>query len=119
LQKNGNLKTQTYLSLVLTLLLFSCGESDVIPTSQPNLQAGVVITFDDDFVDEWLSVHTILVPYHWKATFFVTRFNQLSVNQIQKLKSLKSYGHEIGGHGLNHLNAPIFISANGDRKSVV
>ena len=43
----------------------------------------------------------------------MTRFNQLSTDKIQKLKDLKSYGHEIGAHGLNHLNAPTFISANG------
>ena len=112
-KKNRNLKTKKYFLLVLSLILFSCSESDDIETPQSNLQSGVVITFDDDFVDEWFNVNTILEPYDWKATFFVTRFNQLSANKIQKLKDLKSYGHEIGGHGLNHLNAVNFISANG------
>ena len=107
------MKTKKYFLLVLSLILFSCSENDDIPTQQPNLESGVVITFDDDYVDEWFAVNAILEPYDWKATFFVTRFNQLSVNKIQKLKDLKSYGHEIGGHGLNHLNAPNFISANG------
>lgn len=94
-------------------MLFSCRENDEISNLQYNLQSGVVITFDDDFVDEWFEVNTILEPYDQKATFFVTLFNQLSVNKIEKLKDLKSYGHEIVGHVLNHLNAPYFISANG------
>jgi peptidoglycan/xylan/chitin deacetylase (PgdA/CDA1 family) len=112
-KKNRNLKTKKYFLLVISLILFSCSESDDVLTQQPNLQSGVVITFDDDFVDEWFAVNTILEPYDWKATFFVTRFNQLSASKIQKLKDLKNFGHEIGGHGLNHLNAPNFISANG------
>ena len=94
-------------------MLFSCSENDEIPIIQSNLQSGIVISFDDDFVDEWFEVNNILQPYDWKATFFVTRFNQLSSAKIQKLKDLKSYGHEIGAHGLNHVNATTFISANG------
>lgn len=93
--------------------MFSCSEDDDIPNQQTNLQSGVVISFDDDYVDEWYEVNTILKTYDWKATFFVTRCNQLSTAKIQKLKDLKSYGHEIGAHGLNHINAPTFISANG------
>lgn len=111
--KKHNLKTKKYLLLILSLILFSCSENDDIPIKQTNLHSGVVITFDDDYIDEWFDVNTILKPYDWKATFFVTRFNQLSTNKIQELKDLKSEGHEIGGHGLNHLNAPTFISANG------
>ena len=99
--------------VILSLLLFSCSDSDDNLKQQSKIQAGVVITFDDDYVEEWVEVNNVLEPYDWKATFFVTRFNQLSGSKIQKLKDLKSYGHEIGGHGLNHLNAPIFISTNG------
>ena len=107
------MKTKKYVVLILTIMLFSCSHNDDIPNQQTNSQSGVVISFDDDFVDEWFEVNNILQPYDWKATFFVTRFNQLSAAKIQKLKDLKNDGHEIGGHGLNHINAPTFISANG------
>ena len=107
------MKTKKYFLLVLSIVLFSCSENDDIPNQQSNLQSGVVISFDDDYVDEWFEVNNVLEPYDWKATFFVTKFNQLSTAKIQKLKDLKIDGHEIGGHGLNHLNAPNFISANG------
>ncbi len=103
-----------YLFLLITLVIFSCSSDDFIPAETPiKLEAGVVITFDDDYVDEWLEVNSILEPYDWKATFFVTKFNQLSQQKIKKLKDLKNFGHEIGGHGLNHLKATSFISENG------
>jgi peptidoglycan/xylan/chitin deacetylase (PgdA/CDA1 family) len=111
-KKNSNLKTKKYLLLILSIMLFSCSENDDIPNQQTNLQAGVVISFDDDYVDEWFEVNNVLQRYDWKATFFVTRFNRLSTPKIQKLKDLKTGGHEIGGHGLNHVNAPTFISSN-------
>jgi hypothetical protein len=110
---------RNYLFLIVSIILFSCNENDDVPSQQTNLQPGVVISFDDDFVDEWFQVNTILQPYDWKATFFVTRFNQLSTTKIQKLIDLKSDGHEIGGHGLNHLNAPTFISANGTSEYII
>ena len=107
------MKTKKYLLLTFTLLLFSCSKNEDTSQQLPNLQSGVVLTFDDDFVDEWYAVNTILQPYDWKATFFITRFNQLSVAKIQKLKELKIDGHEIAAHGLNHINAATFISSNG------
>lgn len=74
---------------------------------------GVAITFDDDFVDEWYHVHQILKDYHWRATFFVTNFHQLDSGKIEKLKILKEYGHEIGGHGLNHDYANRYVLNHG------
>lgn len=79
-----------YLFLLATLVLISCSSDDSIPKETPlKLEAGVVITFDDDYVDEWFEVNTLLKSYDWKATFFVTKFNQLSQQKIQKLKNLK------------------------------
>lgn len=78
-----------------------------------NLQSGVIISFDDTFVDDWYALNDTLQPYDWRATFFVSKFNQLSATQIQKLKDLKNAGHEIAGHGLNHENAPIYILKSG------
>ena len=103
-----------YLFLLLTLVLFSCSSDDFTLEELPiKLEAGVAISFDDDYINEWFEVNSILETYDWKATFFVTQFNQLSQEKIQKLKDLQSFGHEIGGHGLNHLRATTFISENG------
>jgi hypothetical protein len=98
---------------VLFFILFSCAKSDDSKPIEQINKSGVVISFDDDYVNEWYDVDAVLNQYDWKATFFVTRFNQLSIDKVQKITSLKNNGHEIGGHGLNHLNAPSFIASNG------
>lgn len=100
-----------YVSIIFFLFLFSCSSDDESDSNE-NLfpdRAGVVITFDDDYIDEWYNVQHVLQPYEWKATFFITKFHLLNNVQIEKLHSLKNSGHEIGGHGLNHLNAPTFV----------
>lgn len=109
------MKTKLFFFAILNILLFSCSENDDldIPKQPKKLESGVVISFDDTNVDAWYQVNNVLQPYNWKATFFVTQFHQLSAAKIQKLKDLKNYGHEIGGHGLNHINAPTFISTYG------
>lgn len=105
------MKSTKYLLVLLSLLLFSCNIHDY--NSGSTLKSGVVITFDDNFVNEWYDVNNVLEVYDWKATFFVTKFDKLSIDEIRKLKSLKNQGHEIGGHGLNHINAASFIAQYG------
>lgn len=106
------LRNKCVFGVFALLILFSCNNDDVVKSNEDNLRSGVVITFDDDYVDEWTEANTILQAYNWKATFFVTRFHELSSVKVQKLIDLKNEGHEIGGHGLNHLNAPHYISLN-------
>ncbi len=70
---------------------------------------GVAITFDDAFVGEWHSIKGLLKAYAAKATFFVSHFDQLTDDSIEKLRVLQNEGHEIGYHGLRHLNAVNFV----------
>jgi len=65
----------------------------------------VAIGFDDDFVDRWYEAHGMLKKYNWKATFFVSKFRILSAGEIDKLKELQAYGHEIAAHSSRHLAA--------------
>ncbi len=117
-----------YLLFLFTLILFSCSQNDddienpidgienpANNTDSPitNSKAGVVLTFDDNYVNEWYDLNTALKKYDWKATFFVSKFDELSPTEIQKLKALENDHHEIGGHSLKHLNAPFFVSENG------
>ncbi|AWG21281.1 hypothetical protein FFWV33_06895 [Flavobacterium faecale] len=100
---------------VCILSVFSCTkiEEDIEAPFETVPQAGVAITFDDDYVDEWFTVNTILKPYDWKATFFVCEFEKLKYEQLNKLKELKKEGHEIGGHGWIHLKAAPFEKRHG------
>ncbi|PZX92599.1 polysaccharide deacetylase [Flavobacterium aquariorum] len=76
-------------------------------------QAGVVISFDDAYVDEWFYADKVLKKYNWKATFCVCRIDSIGAPQIKKLLELQKEGHEIAGHGYHHYNAVKFVAAHG------
>lgn len=99
----------SYLLLLLSLTaLFSSCERN-----KPKNLAGVVITFDDAYVDEWFYADKVLKKYNWKATFNVCRIDSVGDPQIQKLHQLQNQGHEIAGHGYHHYNAVKFTAAYG------
>tara|TARA_Y100001960_G_scaffold330631_1_gene425193 strand:+ start:292 stop:993 length:702 start_codon:yes stop_codon:yes gene_type:complete len=69
-----------------------------------NNKTGVIFTFDDKNIDNWYSYKQFFLKNNIKCTFYITRYHTLSVDEILKLKSLQSDGHEIGFHGTNHLD---------------
>lgn len=87
------------LALVLSGLVLTAS------ASQPLTEPGVLLTFDDTYVTEWVAAIPLLKKYNAHATFFVTRFDQLSDEQLDGLRKLKEAGHAIGCHGLRHLKA--------------
>lgn len=71
-----------------------------------NKSAGVILTFDDHYIDEWYNAYNdVFKKYNAKATFFVNKFHLLTNEQIEKLKKLEEGENEIACHGYNHLNA--------------
>lgn len=84
-------------------IFFSCEKPEVV--IKPQIIPGVILSFDDAYVNEWYATNQELKKYAWKGTFFVSKINTLKHYQIQKLLELQKEGHEIAGHGLNHLNA--------------
>lgn len=72
------MKLTKYAFIIFIFLLVSCSDdNNQNIDNQNNYAPGVVISFDDDYVDNWVEVHNILKVYDWKATFFVTRFNTI------------------------------------------
>jgi peptidoglycan-N-acetylglucosamine deacetylase len=97
------------ISLILFVFtLISCQNKNPKP-----YQAGVVISFDDAYVDEWFDADKVLKKYNWKATFCVCRIDSIGKPQIKKLHQLQNEGHEIAGHGYHHYNAVKFVQSNG------
>lgn len=99
--------------LLCTFFLFSCENKKTKFTSTPSYKAGVVLSFDDSYVNEWFEADKKLRHYSWKATFCVSKINTLNSSEISKLLKLQSEGHEIAGHGFDHLNAKKFVAQNG------
>lgn len=100
---------------ILIFFLSSCIEKPPVI----NDISGVVITFDDKYINDWYSADSILQHYDWKATFFVAKNYLLTDNQIQKLKLLLIEGHEIGGHGFHHVHTSEYIQQYGLQKFMI
>jgi peptidoglycan-N-acetylglucosamine deacetylase len=83
----------------------------VIPP--PASAGGVVLTFDDHFINEWYQADLVLRKYNWKATFNVCCINSYTTEKSNKLLELKNAGHEIANHSLKHQNALDFIADYG------
>jgi peptidoglycan-N-acetylglucosamine deacetylase len=97
------------ISLLIGFFFYSCSSTK---NTNSNSKAGVVITFDDYFVNEWKEADAQHSIYNWKATFCVSDFEKLTTSDISNLKTLQNKGHEIAGHGFRHLNAEEFAKRN-------
>lgn len=91
--------------LILCFLLgiFSCSLFEKGNTAM--YSGGVVITLDDQHIDEWVKADSSLSFYNWKATFCISGFNKLSEKNINILLDFQAKGHEIANHSLNHADA--------------
>ncbi|PAM94691.1 polysaccharide deacetylase [Flavobacterium sp. IR1] len=98
--------------LLAVLTLLSCETKKEKPQPKP-YKAGVILSFDDAYVDEWYEADQALKKYSWKATFNVCRIDSIGAPQLKKLHEMEQYGHEIAGHGYHHYNAVKFVEQNG------
>jgi len=94
---------------ILTLLV-GCKEHSV------QQWPGICISFDDRTIDEWFDMRGLLIKYNAKVTFFVTQFDSLSDEEVNKLRILQDDGHEIGSHGGLHVFSEAFIKENSYRE---
>jgi peptidoglycan-N-acetylglucosamine deacetylase len=96
---------------VLFFVLFafsSCEKEKPTPTNHP-YKAGVILSFDDAYVNEWYATNQKLKKYGWKGTFFVCKIHTLDQSEVQKLLKMQKEGHEIAGHTYNHVNAVDYL----------
>ena len=93
--------------MAIITVVTACDDNPVDHHTTP--QPGFALTFDDTYVSQWYELKDILASHDVRATFFVTRFNKVSNSDITMLRELEQAGHDIGSHGMNHLNALDFI----------
>lgn len=88
--------------LVLSLALpnWSCRKS----VKNGDLEGGIALTFDDQYVDDWYSQLPLLDSMGAKATFYVSNYSSLTKEQKKKLKILEQHGNEIAFHSTHHLH---------------
>ncbi len=74
-------------------------------------RGGVVFTFDDQSVDEWVNHRGLFESYNIRATFFISHPKTLDSMMINGLQLLASDGHEIACHGLHHVSVLNFADS--------
>jgi peptidoglycan-N-acetylglucosamine deacetylase len=87
-----------FVALLTLITGISCAEPKPI-------QSGIVLTFDDRGVDQWVKQIPLFAKYDAKVTFFVDNFHTLKPEQIEGLRQLKAAGHTVGCHGVAHRKA--------------
>jgi len=105
-----------FLLIIITIILSACENKKVLSQSASSAKpykAGVVLSFDDAYVDEWFEADQTLKKYAWKASFCTCRIDSIGAPQLSKLLQMQKNGHEIAGHGYHHFNAVKYVAANG------
>jgi len=95
-----------YLVFIL-LILVSCNNSHYM--FKKDGQPGIMLSFDDRYPNQWFDMLEMLNKYDAFATFFVTQIDSLTTEEIEKLESIQSKGHEIGFHGAKHVLSEHYI----------
>ena len=84
--------------------------SQAVPTLPAETLHGgrtvVSLTFDDGWADQYTNARSILAARGMRATFYVNsnRISTLGFLTWAQLEALRTDGHEIGGHTLDHVD---------------
>lgn len=73
----------------------------------------ICLSFDDNYVNEWVTLVPLLDEYDAKVTFFVCRLGEFSEDEKESLRMLIDNGHEIGAHGEIHVSVNQYIRSHG------
>jgi len=71
-------------------------------------EPGVILSFDDAFVADWLAAMPLFERYKAHVTFFISHFERLTPEQIDGLHRIERAGHAIECHGLRHERAATY-----------
>jgi hypothetical protein len=75
--------------------------------------AGVALSFDDAYIDQWLSGSELYARYGARLTFFIAYYDQLSSDQRAALHELATRGHAIEAHSVSHARGPLYVEQRG------
>ncbi|WP_339734308.1 polysaccharide deacetylase family protein [uncultured Gimesia sp.] len=103
--------TLLLLCFSLFLSIASAAEKSAAQKALPS--SGVVFTFDDRNMDQWVKQIPLFRKHNAKVTFFVDHFHTLKPQQIARLKKLQDAGHTIGCHGVKHRKAVDYVREHG------
>ncbi len=97
------------ISLLVLLLIFIFSGCTKFKKDGQIKEPGVVLTFDDDRVDNWYKNLPLLDSAGVRATFYICKYNRFTLEQKNKLSIIQSHGHEIAYHTTNHYNMMDYV----------
>lgn len=74
---------------------------------------GLALSFDDTSVDAWIALRPLFQQYRARATFFVSRYRDLTNEQHASLQLLAADDHDVEPHSVQHLRAPDYVDNYG------
>ena len=84
-----------------------------LATAQPG--PGILLSFDDDWVDAWTTLRPLFAQYQARVTFFVAYYPHYSDAMKAELAQLAADGHDVEAHSIAHRRAPEYVEARGLR----
>ncbi|MCP4642781.1 MAG: polysaccharide deacetylase family protein [bacterium] len=107
----------TSMAMIATALIgMMCAAGDEAAADKPvpPLKApGLVMTFDDTTVANWVAAMPVFEKHDARGTFFITRVDTFTQEQWDGLHKLHKAGHAIGCHGLRHVKANEYAEKHG------
>ena len=93
----------------LLFVIISIQSCDNPTSSNLEQNSGVIFTFDDHTINEWVKADSIFHQKNWKATFCVSQFPYLTEKEKLSILQLQNNGNEIACHGTHHERAVYYI----------
>ena len=114
------MKTYMPIYIVAVVLVSQCLNSYWDPGLEPigygcdqPAVRGVALSFDDSInLGDWNDTRDFFLDHNITATFFIDRWGQHSVEQLDIIHELHEDGHEIGFHSKSHKKFSDYIMGN-------
>jgi peptidoglycan/xylan/chitin deacetylase (PgdA/CDA1 family) len=87
----------------------------VIPQS---FNPGIMLTFDDAHVNEWHAQLDLFDQYNARVTFFTCCMYAIGSPEESQILDIKDHGHEIAGHGYDHLNVVDYLQSHTEQNYI-
>ena len=87
--------------------------ADLVHGAAPT--AGLLLSFDDSWVDAWTQGRPLFQQYGARVTFFIAYYPRFSDGEKTELRALAGDGHDIEAHTISHQRGPAYVEAHGLR----
>jgi peptidoglycan/xylan/chitin deacetylase (PgdA/CDA1 family) len=74
---------------------------------------GLLLSFDDDWVDAWTSGRELFQRYGARVTFFIAYYPHYTDAMKAELHTLAADGHDVEAHSITHARAPAYVESRG------